>query len=55
MGSVSLSMGKSNNGHEHKGPINNATFSTILWANNAQQNVIELIKQHRAKDAYLQG
>jgi hypothetical protein len=31
--------------------VNNATFGEILRANNAQQKVIELIKQHRAKDA----
>lgn len=31
--------------------VNKATFGGILRANNAQQKVIELIKQHRAKDA----
>jgi hypothetical protein len=30
---------------------NQATFSKILRANDAQQKVIELIKQHRAKGA----
>jgi hypothetical protein len=31
--------------------VNKATFGEILRANNAQQKVIELIKQHQAKDA----
>ena len=31
--------------------VNEATFGEILRANNAQQKVIELIKQHRARDA----
>ncbi|KAI0245652.1 hypothetical protein BJV78DRAFT_1365269 [Lactifluus subvellereus] len=31
--------------------VNQATFSEILSVNDAQQKVIELIKQHRAKDA----
>ena len=31
--------------------VNQATFGEILRANNAQQKEIELVKQHRAKDA----
>ncbi|KIM80052.1 hypothetical protein PILCRDRAFT_822897 [Piloderma croceum F 1598] len=31
--------------------VNKSTFGEILRANNAQQKVIELIKQHQAKDA----